>query len=103
MFHTNINEVLENFTQQTLVCHTSMPKSKSLDSGLLTGMVLIDLQKLNKHSLNPPPSPPPPLYKGEGGLTFSNLPVRLGMKYFFWKGWGWTKGRVCLERDDSLL
>ena len=99
MSHTNINEVLENFTQQTLVCHTSMPKSKSLDSGLLTGMVLIDLQKLNKHSLNPPPPP----YKGEGGLTFSNLPVRLGMKYFFWKGWGWTKGRVCLERDDSLL
>ena len=41
------------------------------------------------------------LYKVEG-LTFSNLALRLGMKYFFQKRRGWTEGD-CLETGDFLL
>ena len=46
MSYTNLSQVSENFTQQTLFCHTSMTKSeKGFDSGLLTRMILNDLQK----------------------------------------------------------
>ena len=46
MSYTNINQVLGNFTQQTLVCHTPHDKTKKdFDSCLLAGMVLVDLQK----------------------------------------------------------
>ena len=47
MSYTNFNQVSENFSQQTL---STLPYlhdkiRKGFDSGLLTGMVLINLQK----------------------------------------------------------
>ena len=45
MSNTNSNQVSKSFIQQTIVCQTFMKNPESFDSGLLTGMVFIDLQK----------------------------------------------------------
>ena len=41
------------------------------------------LKRIKHHIVRPPPPPPlPPFYKG-GGLTSSNLAMRVEIKYFF--------------------
>ena len=72
-------------------------------------MILTEKQQKYQHShqvtqfepTHPLPPPPLHLYKGGGGwgwwggLTSSNLAIRLGMKYFFQKGRGWKeRGRI---------
>ena len=49
----------------------------------------------------------PPLQSGDGakgcgGLTSSSLAKRVEMKYFFWKGWGWTKGGRLFRKGGIL-